>query len=128
MPKIGIEALRDRVVLVGRGHDLHFALGVAGQPDPSAAELAYAGGVEFFLEGFEVAEGFLDRVGDGAGGVASAFGLHDLPEHGVVDVSAAVVADGAADVFGDRIQVADQFFRALGVQFGMLVESRVQVL
>jgi hypothetical protein len=109
-------------------HDFHFAFAVSRQPDPSAAELAYTGGVEFFLESLEVAKGLLDYVGDGAGGIASAMGLHDVPEHGVVDVAAAIVADGAADVFGNGVQVADQIFGAFLVQFGMLVERRVQVL
>src|SRR5882762_9774614 len=55
----GKEALRDGVVLVGSGDDFHFAFCVACQPDPSAAELAYTGGVEFFLEGLEIAESLL---------------------------------------------------------------------
>ena len=76
-----------------------------------AAELGCAGGVEFFLEGFEVAEGFLDYFGDGAGGIASAVRLHDVPEHGVVDVATAIVADGVADIFGDGIQVAGDLRR-----------------
>ena len=108
--------------------DLHFAFGVAGQPYPSAAELAYTGGVEFFLEGLEVAKSLLDHVGDGTAGIASALGLHDLPEHGVVDVAAGIVADGAANVFRNRIQVAKQIFRCFLVQLGMLVQRRVEVL
>ena len=68
----GMESLRYRAVLVRRGENLHFALGVASQPDPSAAKLARAGGVEFFLKSLEVAESLLDYVGDRAGGIASA--------------------------------------------------------
>src|SRR6266478_3154382 len=124
----GIEALRDGTVLVGSGDDFHFAFCVACQPYPSAAELAYSGGVEFLLEGFEVAESLLDHVGDGTAGIASALGLHDFPEHGVVHVAAGVVADGAADVFGDSVQVAKQIVRSFLVQLGMLVEGRVEVL
>ncbi len=30
-------------------------------------------------------ESFCDGLGDGAGGIASTFGLHDFPEHGVID-------------------------------------------
>ena len=67
-----METLRDGVVLVRGGEDFHFTFCVACQPHPSAAELGCAGGVEFFLEGLEVAEGFLDYVADGAGGIASA--------------------------------------------------------
>src|SRR6267378_7988814 len=76
----GIEALRDGIVLVGSGDDFYFAFCVACQPNPSAAELADTGGVEFFLEGFEVTESLLDHVGDGTAGIASALGLHDFPE------------------------------------------------
>ena len=106
----GIQALRDGIVLIWSADNFHFAFCVASQPDPSAAELAYTGGVEFFLESFEVAEGLLDYFGYGAGGVASTFGLHDVPEHGVVDMASGVVADGASDVVRDGVQVADQVF------------------
>src|ERR1700684_4393791 len=39
----GIVALGDGTVLIGRAHDVDFAAGLAGQPDPSAAELFDAG-------------------------------------------------------------------------------------
>ena len=55
-------------------------------------------------------------------------GLHDVPEHGVVDMASAIVADCAPNVFGNRVQVAEQVFRGFLVQFGMLVQGRVQVL
>src|SRR6266853_2712994 len=106
----GKEALRNGVVLVGSGDDFHFAFRVACQPYPSATELAYTGGVEFLLEGLEVAKSLLDYVGDGTAGIASALGLHDFPEHSVIHVAAGIVADGGADVFRDRVQVAKQIF------------------
>jgi len=53
----------------------------------------YAGGVEFFLEGFEVAEVFLITSAMVVGSPRR--GLHDVPEHGVVHVASAIVADGA---------------------------------
>ena len=46
----GIQALRDRAVLIRRADDLHFAAGLAGEPNPSAAELLGAGIVELGLE------------------------------------------------------------------------------
>src|SRR5271170_1774371 len=73
--KDGIVALADGAVLIRRGHDVDFTSGFAGEPDPSAAELFDAGIVEFGLKIFEVAEGFRDCVGDGAGGIAAALGL-----------------------------------------------------
>src|SRR6267378_3554828 len=116
----GIEALRDGVVLVRRGEDF-YSFCVACQPYPSATKLAYTGGVEFFLEGLEVAKSLLDHVADGTAGIASALGLHDGPEHGVVHVAAGVVADGAADILRNSVQVSDQVFRALLGQLGMFV-------
>src|SRR5260370_25589854 len=123
-----MEALGDGVVLIRGAEYFHCAFGVACQPYPSATELADTGGVEFFLEGFEVGESLLDYIGDGAGRIASTLGLHDVPKHGVVDVASAVVADGAADVFWNSVQVAKQIFRSFLVELGMLVEGRVQVL
>ena len=46
----------------------------------------------------------------------------------MVDVASAVVADRAANIFGNGIQVAQQILGAFLVQFGMLVERRIQVL
>jgi len=57
-----------------------------------------------------------------AGGIA-AFSLpHDLPEHGVIHVSAAIVADDAANIFRQRIQISDQVFRALAAQLRMFLQ------
>jgi len=46
----GMKSLRDGIVLIWSADDFHFAFAVSSQPDPSAAELGYAGGVEFLLE------------------------------------------------------------------------------
>ena len=63
----------------------------------------------------------------GAVGIASAFRLHDLPEHGVVDVASGIVADGAADVLGDGVEVADEVFGGLAGEVGMLLEGGIQI-
>src|SRR5208282_2469758 len=60
-------AYGDGIVLIGRGHDVQIVAAFARQPDPSAAELFYAGVVELGLEIFEIAESFGDGLGDGAG-------------------------------------------------------------
>src|ERR1700692_5149251 len=117
-----MEALRKWIVLIRRGDDLHCTFGVAYQPHPAAAKLRYSGGIKFLLKSFEVAERFLNGIGDGATRVASALGLHDLPEHGVVDVSAAIVAHSGANVFRHGVQIAEEIFR------GLFVEVRVFIL
>ena len=54
-------------------------------------------------------------------------GLHDLPEHGVVDVAAAVVLDDLADVFGDGGEVLDEVFGGLLAELGVLFDGAVEV-
>ena len=103
----GEMTLRDGIVLIRRAHDVHVAALFAGEPDPSGAELFYAGVVEFGLEILEVTEGFGDDLSDGAGRIAAPFGFHDLPIHGMVDVTAAVVAHRAANVFRKGVEVFD---------------------
>ena len=114
--------------MIWRAEDLHFAAGLAREPDPSGTELLDTGVVELGLEILEVAEGLGDRVADGAGGIASASGFHDLPEHGVVDVASSIVADGCPDVLRDRIEVANQIFRGFLTKLGMLFQGGVEVL
>src|SRR6266702_1066501 len=75
----GIQALRDWIVLIRRADDLHVAVCLASQPDPSAAKLFSTGIVEFGLKIFEVPESFLNNVGDRSRGIAPTFGLHNLP-------------------------------------------------
>jgi hypothetical protein len=118
--------VRERVVLVGGGDDLELAA-FEDEPAPAGAELLGGGLVEGLLEGLEVAEVGLDLGGDGAGGLAAALGLHDLPEHGVVDVAAAVVLDDLADVFGDGGEVLDEVFGGLGAEVGVLLDGAVEV-
>ena len=73
------------------------------QPLPKRPD---ARGFKLFLEGVEAAEGGLDVVGEFAGRRAAGFGRHELPEHGVIPMAAAVVAHRAADVVGHRGEVA----------------------
>src|SRR6202035_5510912 len=126
--KNGEQTLGNRVVLVGGGENLDVAAALADQPYPSAAELLDSGIVEFGLKILEVAESLLDGIGDGAAGVAAAFRLHDLPEHTVIYMTAAVVAHGGTDVFRHGVQVANQILGTLGLQFGMFFQSSIQVL
>src|SRR5580698_846220 len=109
VPEDGMVALREGRVLVGGGSDFEFAA-VPQEPAPAGAELLGCGLVELLLEGFEVAEVFADLLGDTACWLAAAAGLHDRPEHGVIDVAATIVAHGATNVFRNIIQIAKQVF------------------
>ena len=57
----GVAALRDGVVLVGRGDDGELAA-LEDEPAPAGAELLGGGLVELLLEGLEVAEVGLDLL------------------------------------------------------------------
>jgi hypothetical protein len=60
--------------------------------------------------------------------LATSVGAHDLPEHGVVNVPAAVIADGGFDRFGDNRQVvSEQFLNTLIRQFGRGFKGFIQV-
>src|SRR5437016_13319123 len=109
----GEQALRDWVVLVGRGNYLHVAAALARQPHPAASELFNACVVELSLEILEGPESFLDHVRDRTARISTAFRLHDFPEHRVIDVAATVVTDGGANVFRYCVQVANQILGAL---------------
>ena len=63
-----------------------------------------------------------------AGRRAAFSGAHDLPEHRVIDVAAAVVAHGRSDVLGHARQRLDQVLRTLSLQRGMLLERGVEVV
>jgi hypothetical protein len=45
----------------------------------------------------------------------------------VIDVPAAIVADSGADVFGNGIQITQQFFGALGLQVGIFFQGCIQI-
>ena len=64
-----------------------------------------------------------DRAGRRAAGVRR----HQLPEHRVVPVAAAVVAHRRLDVVRHAVDVLDQVVQALVVQLRVLVERGVQV-
>ena len=119
-------ALAQRVVLVGGARDGERAA-VEDEPRPARAELAGARGLELLLELVEGAERAVDRRGEVAVGGAAAVGAHRLPEQRVVVVPAAVVADGAALVLGDRVEVGDDLLDRRVGEVGAL-ERRVDLV
>jgi hypothetical protein len=120
----------DRVVLVGGGGDGEpppFAV-FDDEPGPAGAEAFGAGFGEFGFEIGEGAEGGVDGGEEVAGGFAAgAFGCEEGPEEGVVDVAAAVVADGGADVFGDGGEGFDEVFGGFVGEVGLGGDGGVEV-
>ena len=53
---------------------------------------------------------------------------HTIPKHFVILVTAAIVADGSADIFGDRVEVAEQFLDGFVGQFGVFFKGCIQVI
>ena len=73
-----------------------------------------AGGIHLLLELVEAAKGAVDRLGDVAYRLSAFVRPHDDPEHRMVGVSAAIVADRGADGFWNRRAVVrQQFFNRL---------------
>jgi hypothetical protein len=112
-------ALEDGGVLVGRGGDLQLAA-VEHEPDPARSEPRDARGLELLLEGVEGAEGGGDRGGQLARGLAAAVRAHGLPEQGVVEVAAAVVAERALLVGRQRVERPQDLLDRLALVPGAL--------
>ena len=83
--------------------------------------------IELRLEIGEAAECGLDGVSEFAAGFAAAALLHDLPEHGMVHVAAAVVADGGANLFRNFVDLREQFLDGKFLKVGMAFERFVEV-
>src|SRR5262249_29557088 len=92
-------AVHQRRILVGAGLDRELAVASDGDEPPARAEYPQPGRVEVGLELVEAAEIALGRRGDLAIGLLRA-GPHDLPEHRVIGMAAAVVAHHGANTFG----------------------------
>src|SRR5271155_3576216 len=120
-------ALHQRAVLIGSGGDSELAA-IPKDPAPAGAELLRRGVVELLLEGFEVAEVLANLRGNLAGGLAATALLHDVPEHGVVDVAAAVVADDGADILGNVVDVSQQVLGSVFAEFGVLLDGAIEVI
>lgn len=124
--KRGAGAVHERVVLVGSGGDGDFAV-FGDEPGPAGAEAGGAGFSESFFEGVEGAESGGNGIGESAGRRAAGVGGHDGPEEAVVVVTAAIVADSGADVFGDAVDVFAEVFDGVGFEVCFAGEGGVQV-
>src|SRR6516164_2269968 len=119
-------AFHDRVVLVRSRLDRKLAV-LERQPRPARAEAAGPGGGELDLELRERSEGGDDRLAEVARRLAAASLLHQLPEHRVVVVSAAVVPHRGADGVRDLTQIGDQGLDRLRGESTGRLEGLVEV-
>src|SRR5207244_3361167 len=113
--KDGDLSIHQRAVLVRAAEHLELPARDR-QPRPAAAESGCPRGGHLLLELGEVAEGFLDRVCQRAGGLAAptfAGGSHDRPKQRVVVMTARVIADRRADILGDGVDPAQELLERL---------------
>jgi hypothetical protein len=121
-------AIHIGAVLVRKRDDLELALLVDDEPGESTTEALHAGLFELGLELVVAAEGLGDRLGECADRGATFALAHDLPEEGMIGVSATVVTDGGADCLGNCREIRDQFIHRLGSKLGMILECGVEVV
>ncbi len=125
------QAFGNGIILpAGRGHG-QFARGVQHKPGPAGTEAFESGLRELFPEFRIIAEGELQPVHKVRGGLIGRPGhrrgrSHHRPEHGMVQVAAAVVANRRTDILRYRTQVADEVLQAFFREFGVLVQGLVQ--
>src|SRR5690606_5409768 len=96
------------------------------QPRPATAEAVRCRGIELLDELVEASELLVDRTCELSRWLTTAARFQDRPEETVVAVSAAVVADRRADVFGHLGEVPHQLVDFHLGELGMLFESRVR--
>jgi hypothetical protein len=100
---------------------------VRNQPDPAAAEAARACLAPLGLEVVVAPERGVDRIGGFARWRAASVGRHPRPEHAVVPMPAAVVANRRANGFWNAVDAPAQILDALALQLGRLLERGIQV-
>lgn len=93
-------AFHHGAVLIGCRNNLD-AFAVLDKPGPAGAETPGGRGAELFLECVETAERGVNRARDVAGRAAAGAGSEDGPEHRVIDMPAAVVANRGFDIVGN---------------------------
>ena len=100
------------------------------QPQPEPNCLAVVS-LKVFLKASKSPKSVRDLLGDVAGGMAADAGrvglAHDGPEHGVVGVASAVVADGGANIFGNGVQIADEVVNGFGGEIGVIGQGGIDV-
>src|SRR5689334_17162597 len=86
-------------ILVRGRSNLKLSAAVQSEPGPARAKAFCPSIIKRSLKLVERAKRLGDGLGECARGFAAAIGLHNLPEHAVIRMSAAVVAHCCANVF-----------------------------
>src|SRR5260370_2767583 len=118
-------AFHDGGILIGGGKDIELAA-IFHEPSPAGSEPRGCCRPELFFEGGKTAERAVDGRRQVPGWLSASLGTDDGPEHGVIDVSAAVIADRSPDGFGNDAavvseQLLDRLVRQVGRGFQRLV-------
>ena len=121
------DAGHERVVLVWGGADAEGLVGFHAEPDPATAKAGEAGGFELGLEVVEASECGIDGISQSAGWSAACGWAHEIPEKGVVPVSAAIIAHGSTDRLRHVSEIADEFFDGLRSQIRSALEGLVEI-
>ena len=97
----------ERIILVG-GRENFQMVSVKHQPCPAASELGNRSRCKFLFEIFKGTKVSFNLFSHRAVEGSASLRCHHFPEKGVVEITAAIVSHSAADVFGKKIQVADE--------------------
>jgi hypothetical protein len=114
------------VLVRGAGHG-QIAIAADDHPCPTAAKATDTGLIDRVFERVETAEGGIRGRSELAGRLTTAAWAHDLPEHRVVDVAAAVVADRGPLVFRHPVKALYQFLGAHCLELGVAGNGVIDV-
>src|SRR5690606_38698288 len=117
----------DRAVLVRQAVYLQLLVSANREPCPAAAEASCASLGEVFLELVKAAKLVVDGICQSTSRCAAAIRSDSFPEQGVVRVTAAIVANCAADSLRYTAQVSDQIFDRFSLQISVSFQRCVQV-
>src|SRR5580658_4898424 len=122
----GLAAIHDGIVLIRGRFDHEFSV-AEQKPGPAGAEALDARIVNLRFEVREAAECGADGFAQFAARFTASALLHNLPEHGMVHVAAAIVAHGGANRFRHFIDLRQQFFDGKFLKVGVALERFIEV-
>src|SRR6266566_2068755 len=104
-----IETVRQGVILVGGGNDSE-AIATQNKPGPAGAKALHASIIECSLERIERAKLGIDRLCQITARLTAPVGGHALPEQGMIEMAAAVIADGRTNILRKLVKTTYDLF------------------